>query len=251
MPIQNGSIDLITNILSGKRIADATEVEIQQKLLKIFVLVGLRMQHYPDKLNNQFLINFIKKEYFFKTLDELEFAFELAIKQELELDDYKVYDNFSIEYLVRIMNAYRIWLINKNKSIQKKIEEVEDKIMTTKEKIDDINSYLDRTDLNIRNLYLIPLYIYDFMNEFEFIKLNEKQILKQFKKATDIYENQLSFNASTLNKEDIQKYNRFQRMKENNFEKIDAETTNEIEHIYKRICVLDYINNYQKEKKEL
>jgi hypothetical protein len=208
------------------------------------------MQHYPDKLNNQFLINFIKKEYYIKTLDELEFAFELAIKQELDLEDYKVYDNFSIEYLVRIMNAYRIWLVNKNKSIQKKIEEIENQAMTTKEKLDEITSYLNRTDLTMNNLYLIPLYVYDFMFELDFFKLTERQILKKYKRATDFYEYKLSLSASALNKDDIQKYNRFMRMKENNFETITPETTIEIEYIYKRISVLDYIINYQKELNE-
>jgi len=250
MPIQNGSTDLIANILAGKRIADSNDIEIQQKLLKIFVLVGLRMQHYPDKLNNQFLINFIKKEYYIKTLDELEFAFELAIKQELDLDDYKVFDNFSIEYLVRIMNAYRIWLVNKNKAIQKKIEEIENQVMTTKEKLDEITSYLNRTDININNLYLIPLYIYDFMNELEFFNLTERQMLKKYKRATDFYEYKLSLSASALNKDDIQKYNRFIRMKENNFQNITPETTSEIENLYKRISVMDYIINYQKELNE-
>jgi len=249
MPIQNGTTDIV-NILLSKKITDATDGEIQDRLLKTFLLVGLRMQHYPDKLHNQFLINYIRKEYGHKTLDELQLAFELAIKQELDIDDCKVYDNFSIEYLVRIMNGYRLWLIAENKKLVKMDDIEVDVIITERDKVNDIETYLNRTDLNLRNLHYIPLYIYDYMIELKWLNQTDKQKSIMYKRCLQLFEEKLSFKALTLESSDVQDYNRFMKQKAVGFIDISDDFVFQIEYMYKRLSVLDYIVNYQKEKNE-
>ena len=249
MHIQNGTTDIV-NILLSKKIADSTDGEIQDGLLKIFLLVGLRMQHYPDKLHNQFLINYIRKEYAHKTLDELQLAFELAIKQQLDIDDCKVYDNFSIEYLVRIMNGYRLWLIAENKKLVK-VNDIEvDIVLTERDKLNDIETYLNRTDINLRNLHYIPLYIYDYMIELKLINQTDKQKSIMYKRCLQLFEEKLSIKAISLEKSDVQDYNRFMKQKAVGFIDISDDFVFQIEYMYKRLSVLDYIINYQKEKNE-
>ncbi len=249
MPIQNGQTDIV-KILFGKKIGEASDAEIQETLLKTFVLVGLRMQHYPDKLHNQFLINYIRKEYAHKTLDELQLAFELAIKQQLDIEDYKVYDNFSIEYLVRIMNAYRLWLIAENKKLVKMDDIEVDIVLTERDKMNDVESYLNRYDLHLRNLHFIPLYIYDYMIELKLIYQTDKQKSIMYKMSLQLFEEQLSIKASTLEKSDIYNYNQFMKQKECGFIDISDVNVMQVENIYKRLSVLDYIKNYQKEINE-
>lgn len=249
MPIQNGTTDIV-NILLSKKIADSSDGEIQDKLLSIFILVGLRMQHYPDKLHNQFLINYIRKEYAHKTLDELQLAFDLAIKQKLDIDDYKVYDNFSIEYLVRIMNGYRLWLIEENKKLVKMDDIEVDIVLTERDKLNDIETYLNRTDLNIRNLHYIPLYIYNYMVELKLINQSDKQKSIMYKRSLQLFEEKLSIKAISLQKSDVQDYNRFIKYKAIGFLDISDDFVTQVEHLYKRLSVLDYIKNYQKELNE-
>lgn len=249
MPIQNGTTDIV-NILLSKKIADSSDGEIQDKLLSIFILVGLRMQHYPDKLHNQFLINYIRKEYSHKTLDELQLAFDLAIKQKLDIDDYKVYDNFSIEYLVRIMNSYRLWLIAENKKLVKMDDIEVDVILTERDKLNDIETYLNRTDINLRNLHYIPLYIYDYMVELKLINQSDKQKSIMYKRSLQLFEEKLSIKAISLQKSDVQDYNRFMKQKAIGFLDISDDFVTQVEHLYKRLSVLDYIKNYQKELNE-
>lgn len=249
MHIQNGQTDIV-KILFGKKIAEASDSEIQETLLKTFVLVGLRMQHYPDKLHNQFLINYIRKEYAHKTLDELQLAFELAIKQQLDIEDYKVYDNFSIEYLVRIMNAYRLWLIAENKKLVK-MDDIEVYIvLTERDKMNDVESYLNRYDLHLRNLHFIPLYIYDYMVELKLLRQSDKQKSLMYKRSLQLFEEQLSIKASSLDKSDIYNYNQFMKQKECGFIDISDIFVVQVENVYKRLSVLDYIKNYQKEINE-
>ena len=246
MHIQNGTTDIV-NILLSKKIADSSDGEIQDRLLKIFLLVGLRMQHYPDKLHNQFLINYIRKEYAHKTLDELQLAFELAIKQQLDIDDCKVYDNFSIEYIVRIMNGYRLWLISENKKLVK-VNDIEvDIVLTERDKLNDIETYLNRTDINLRNLHYIPLYIYDYMIELKLINQTDKQKSIMYKRCLQLFEEKLSIKAISLEKSDVQDYNRFMKQKAVGFIDISDDFVFQIEYMYKRLSVLDYIINYQKE----
>lgn len=84
---------------------------MKQALRYIYLLVGLRAQNYPTGIEKQLLHAFIYKNYGGHTPDELKLAFEMAILQkfDLKLSDVTCYENFSIAYFSRIMEAYREW----------------------------------------------------------------------------------------------------------------------------------------------
>jgi hypothetical protein len=126
----NVPIDGIQKAIQSKTIFDAEAYEIGQRLAQIYIIVGLRTQHLPSKEIDLFIIQFIKKNYPTRRLDELVVAFEMAVKGDFDLEDVKVYDQFTIEYLCRIMNAYASWIVRYNNSKVEKYVEPEVKKMS-------------------------------------------------------------------------------------------------------------------------
>jgi hypothetical protein len=94
-----------------KKIWHSTEDEMKIALKYVFILVGLRAQNYPANEEKQLLHAFIFKNYGGHTPEEIKLAWDLAIMQKLNLrpEDVTCYENFSIAYFVRIMEAYREW----------------------------------------------------------------------------------------------------------------------------------------------
>jgi hypothetical protein len=121
-PYETGLINSIKTALSGLSIADATDKQLAEKMAMIYLLVGLRKQHFPVDIENFLIFSYLRTEYGHKTLDELGLAFNLAIKGELDLkpEDVKVYDQFTVLYLANIMEAYRKWLLKQNQTIPEK-----------------------------------------------------------------------------------------------------------------------------------
>jgi len=110
MPLEITNVHVASNALSGKFIGQSTENEVKDKLKIIYAMIGLRPQHFPVDEEKQFLHDYIFAKYGKKTLDELVLAFDLAIQGQLDIEDIKVYDQFTCEYLAKIMNGYREWL---------------------------------------------------------------------------------------------------------------------------------------------
>lgn len=73
------------------------------------VLIGLRAANFPEEHEKLILVNYIKKHYSGHTAEEIKLAFEKAVAGELELDEVNCYENFSVMYFAKVMNAYRIW----------------------------------------------------------------------------------------------------------------------------------------------
>lgn len=108
----------------------------QERLLEVLryvmVLIGLRAQNYPDKIETQILLNFVTENYGGHTPAEIKLAFEMAITRKLEVDA-KCYENFSVAYFVSIMEAYREWAKEQIKQLPAPVEKRELKPM---EKVD-------------------------------------------------------------------------------------------------------------------
>lgn len=80
---------------------------IRQALRYAMILVGIRAQNIPQKEEKDVLIEFVKRNYGGHSSLEIKIAFDLAVNGTLEIEDVKTYENFSCEYLGRIMSAYR------------------------------------------------------------------------------------------------------------------------------------------------
>lgn len=82
--------------------------ELKNALVYVYVLTGLRAQNYPAGEEKEMLHRFVVQHYGGHSADEIKLAFELAITLQLDVDA-NCYENFSIAYFCRIMEAYRVW----------------------------------------------------------------------------------------------------------------------------------------------
>lgn len=187
MPTTNSLIGIV-KALNATRIEDCNDIQIQETMLKIFVLIGLRKEHYFNEYENQFFINYVRKHYSHKTIDELYIAFELSIQGKLDLDNVKVYDQFSIAYFEQIMGGYRRWLKEESKkAIPTPIEEIS-VIITQEEKLQDIEEWKQKKEVRMQ---FIPLYIYDYLVEFGLINLSKEEKQQIYNQAIEMRKGQL------------------------------------------------------------
>lgn len=96
------------------------------------VVIGLRAQNYPGKIETQILLNFIAEHYGGHTPAEIKLAFEMAITKKLDVEA-TCYENFSVAYFVSIMEAYRVWA---REQIKRLPAPVTTRKLSEKEKLD-------------------------------------------------------------------------------------------------------------------
>lgn len=94
--------------LAEKPLRDLTEDDLKNVLRYVFALVGIRGKNLPVDEEKAFLHAYIFKFYGNHTPAEVRMAFDLAIQNRLEVEP-TCYENFSVEYFARIMNAFRKW----------------------------------------------------------------------------------------------------------------------------------------------
>lgn len=227
--------------MKAKLLRDSTNAELAKEFQKIYFIIGLRPQHFPDDNQSVLIFNYLRSSYPLRTLDELFLAFDLAIKGMFEVDELKVYDQFTIAYLVGIMNAYRKYVNDLNSKIQYQPPVEQKVILNAQDKRNDIEDYLKRKDLTRRNLIMIPLYIYDNMVELGYINQSENEKIELYKQAVKMYESRLRFEAKDFERNAIGKLNRFIKEKESHFENLDNITISEIKQLYQKLSVLDVI----------
>jgi len=74
------------------------------------MVAGVRANNFPSEEEKRVIINFILRHYSDFTPAEIAFAFELAMARKLlELENPSCFENFSCEYVGRILSAYEKW----------------------------------------------------------------------------------------------------------------------------------------------
>lgn len=221
-----------------KLISDCDAYEINQQLAKIYLIIGLRPQHFPTEFETQFLISYIKEHHGRKGIGELYFAFQLAVQDKLEVESVNPYDQFSVIYFERIMIAYRSYLNKKyieESNIRKEPMQIEYK-MTDEEKWEEINRWKEKSEVNIR---LIPIYLYEWLEEFGEIMLDKEEKILIYEKACGMYLN--VFREEAQNNNRFQEYNRFLNQYSSGFKNIKGEYVPTIRNLAKRIAVFNYL----------
>ena len=99
-------LERLNDAASDQPLADATEDELKDALRYVFMVCGLRGENLPAGDDKDFLHLYIRKFYGNHTGAEVRLAFDMAIQGKLDVDA-KTYENFSVEYFARIMNAFR------------------------------------------------------------------------------------------------------------------------------------------------
>jgi len=210
-------------------------------------MIGLRPQHFPSPEEDLFIFNYLRVNFGHKTLDELYLAFDLAIKGKLDIES-KPYDQFSILYLVSIMNAFRIYSNHLMKEMpQKPMETLPPPTETEQEMINDVMEYVKNDFYNFRNLLMIPLYLFTICEKLSFINQTEKQKIKMYGKAVQYRKNMLK-NETIVNISHNREYQKFIKDLENNT--LSSFEIQFISDIYKRMSILEYLIEKRKCLKE-
>src|SRR5688572_16321001 len=95
-------------VLAEPQLKDMTEDDLKNVLRYCFALVGIRGKNLPVDEEKTFLHEYIFKFYGNHTAGEVRMAFDMAIQNRLEVDA-TCFENFSVEYFAKIMNAFRKW----------------------------------------------------------------------------------------------------------------------------------------------
>jgi hypothetical protein len=238
----------IQTAMQSKSIQDATDKEIAQELNKIFFLIGLRNQFIPNQDQAKLIVAYIRNNYENRKLDELFLAFDFYIKSYY-CEDVKFYDQFSLQNLNLVMNGYRKYINDLNAKLREvKPPTPPEQVIPKTDIQEDIEEYLNRTDLSRRNLVLIPTYIFENMLKLGYINQTEKRKVSLYRLATDMYESKLVYEAKDFDKFAIGKLNRFRKEKDYYFENIDDVTVSDIRQLYQKLSVLDEIQKHQRAK---
>lgn len=110
---------------------------VGKTLRYVMVLIGIRANNLPDELEKTVLINFIQSNYGGHTIAEIRLAFELAINGQLDIEDVKCYENFSVLYFASIMNSYRRWSAQEFKQVVK--SDPPEQVLLTDEQLENIH----------------------------------------------------------------------------------------------------------------
>lgn len=193
------------------------------------------------------IFNYIRRKYPFRTIDELYLAFELAINDKLDIDDAKVYDQFSIEYLTRILNAYGRYVFKTMKDLKVTKHQLETTPLTDQDKMKDIQDYLEGPEPVIA-----PLYIYDFMTQLGMTKYTDEEKARMYREAINQRKRDLEI-QQIKNPMDHTAKAELARLAENMKQHFAKATNSEISAIhteYKKIVLRNYRNFYSQNRPE-
>lgn len=112
------------------KIVNETIENLNELFQYCFLLVGLRERSLPNELESLFIHEYLRENYGGHTIAEIKLAFKMAVKGELDLqpDEVKCYENFSVIYLSQIINSYRRWASQEYFQIEKFITPDENEI---------------------------------------------------------------------------------------------------------------------------
>lgn len=132
-PSKTGELAKLEKALQEARLRDQPEESLKQALRYCFMLVGLRAKNMPDEMEKAFLINFIREHYGGHTAAEIRLAFDMAVTGKLDVDPV-CYENFSVTYFAKIMNAFRGWARDQVRAIE--AAEPIDRVLSRDELVD-------------------------------------------------------------------------------------------------------------------
>jgi len=101
---------------NGKRSENTDASLITAALKRGFVMLGIK--HTPSVDEWAIYVREITTYHKFLTVAEIELAFTLAIRQELNFDP-ETYQNFNLLYLNKMLSAYKQWAIQQHREIDR------------------------------------------------------------------------------------------------------------------------------------
>jgi hypothetical protein len=222
----------------SKKIADATNKELAVEFSKVYFLIGLRPQHCPNEEQSKLIFDYIRFHYPVKTIKEIYLAFDLAIHGKYEVD-HKVFDQFTIEYFVRIFNAYRKYLVEMHKILQEntKLEspKIEYKVNHHEEMEAEIEEFLQQKQIDFR---FLPIYLYNYLERLNKISLSIEEKKEYYQKAIQYFKKQLQNENNYGIMDSVREIKRFDKLLAEDSLTDDYKIN--LKDIAKRMVVFDY-----------
>lgn len=103
--LSNGDLSSLNEVA----LISGTIEEVKQPLRYAMMMAGLREHNLPSDEEKNVLINFVIDNYPDYTPMEIKFAFEKALARKFPIDNPSCFENFSCEYVGRILHAYEQW----------------------------------------------------------------------------------------------------------------------------------------------
>lgn len=226
------------------------EVAILGLVLKISVINGVNI---PDKQSMPILVDEMKiqfrNKYMMMNADEIMYAFR----------NYKSNDwgkNFNLNYFDDVVQQYlyrrkEVSQLEEGYSKPKQIEYIPVTI-TDEEMLQELEYYVAKyhpTDRFSNDfMMLLPLYLYDYMNELNLINQSQEQKDWLFEKAIAVRIDQINEETRiTPNNQNLYYQLMLKKsMKVKNFDSFPEFEKQRVDNIYKKLIVFDYIKNVKK-----
>lgn len=236
--------DIIKRAANGELLHNVTDSQLAKTLSMIYFLIGLRPKHFPTVQEDKIIFNYIRERYGKRTLDELYLAFDLAINEKLDVDDVRVYDQFSIQYLSKIMNGYHRYAFN----ILRKVATAPNVLIDFVPTINDAEKMADITEfLQSEETKILPLYLFNWFEQLGLLTYNDDEKTRFYKMAILKKRNELE-NELLLNSNNMGVKYELEALKKNIRENFRDATDGEISAIYteyKKIILLDKKREYK------
>jgi len=165
---------------------DITDENIAHSLVYGMAICGIRAANMPTQQEKALLISFIRRNFGGHTCGELKLAFDMAIAGKLNVDAI-CYENFSCEYVARIMDAYREWSKNEIGHLPK-LEQ--DSRLKLTEKVDWSDVWKEaqiRAHNDDLDDYYIPSPVFDWLEKDNIIELTASDKWGWIEKARNVY----------------------------------------------------------------
>jgi len=177
MPLLDGDVAKFKMAISSEKIKDCNYMKVKQSVRKIMLMLGITSSVIDsmEEIEKQVLLDFITNEYGNHTTSEFELAFTKAIKRELEIDDPRHFNNFSCEYVGRIMSAYRKWAAKTYKELPK-TEIVQQLPPPAFNKLDLVQTFYDEYLRSQTTVKFISDRVYDILEEEKCLMFTDEEI---------------------------------------------------------------------------
>lgn len=170
----NDQINMLKMALEGREIRhkDTSDEEIKESLKYAMLLTGIRANNLPVDEEKMLLINFLKRNFGSHTCNEIRLAFDMAISGKLKVDA-RCFENFSCEYIARIMEAYRAWAKEEIKYAPKMEEnKITGLIEDVEEDWSGIWQMMLSSPLEALDKMFVPAYLYNWLEKQGIINLS-------------------------------------------------------------------------------
>ena len=218
---------LIRSISSGVKIRQLVNtVPLKQGLAHCFKLTGLKTL--PDKMETQVLIDFVISSYGGLCAPELTHAFKLGCSKKFECD-MNHYQNFSAEYLGRVLKAYSEYR-------SKQLAKTQSKQLTdfTEAQIDKKQYYEE---------YLFMKYDALLKGKYIFTEEDERHLYRKLTEGLHI--------KIATNREKISAMEDADNQEPKKYRQNEQERDNKVKARAKRICFRNWITDLAEEKFDL